>query len=275
MKALWIYADADGKSRIKPLPLPIHKITRPLDAEMFRRQARGENIGRPPRLSPSTGLRSIRISGKQKDPWRTADSRQLVFVLSGCIELTASDGTTALLGPSDILFEDDLSGQGHYIHWRGDCRLLLLGVSDAWVPTGDVTPATTDASVRAAKEQPMLRRMYRASDNKAYFRAFDQLFADPVASLSTVRPVVGFQFVQLPPGAFVDWHPEVVNNFVVVMTGELELEVSGDHAVEVFGPGDVCLAEDRTGEGHIDRAHGEVRLACIQFEDQHLWATPA
>jgi hypothetical protein len=55
------------------------------------------------------------------------------------------------------------------------------------------------------------------------------------------------------------------------MTGKLELEVSGDGDIEVFGPGDVCLAEDRTGEGHIDRMHGETRLALIVFEDDHLW----
>lgn len=270
MKSLWIHADADGKSRLKPLPLLIHKISRPLDAELFRRQARGEDVMRPAKLTPSTGLRAMRVPGERSDTWRTAARRQLLFVLSGSVEATAGDGSAALLGPGDILFEDDISGQGHRMNWRSDCRVLLLGVPDAWTPAGEAAPAAADAPSRAARE-PLLRRMCRAADDKAYFHPFDQLFADAEGKPSAAHPVVGFQFVHMPDGSFVDWHPEVVNNFVLVLTGELELEVSGDRAVEVFGPGDVCLAEDRTGVGHIDRAHGEVRFACIHFEDQHLW----
>lgn len=103
MKSLWIYVDADGKSRVKPLPLPIYRVTEPVDAELFRRQARGEDMRRP-RLPGSTGLRAMRIVGDRTDPWRTADARNLVLVVSGRVELKVGDGRTCSLGPGDILF---------------------------------------------------------------------------------------------------------------------------------------------------------------------------
>jgi len=272
MKALWIYADAGGKSRIKPLPLAITKIKKPLDPEIFRRQARGENVGHP-RLFPSTGLRSMRVVGERNDAWHSAECRQLVFVVAGRIELTVGDGSTSVLAPGDLFFEDDTSGQGHRLRYIGDCRLLFLGVADSWLPEGEFIAETAEASSHQDKE-PLLRCMYTAADSKAYFRPFDELFAAASDQSSGARPTVGFHFVHFPPGSFIDWHPEGVNNFVVVMTGKLELEVSGDRAVETFGPGDVCLAADRTGEGHIDRAHGDLRVALVVLEDQHLWIAP-
>lgn len=270
MKSLWIYADADGNSCFKPLPLPFKRVTKPIDAEIFRRQARGEDAWRPPRLLSSTGLSAMRVVGERNDPWTTAEARHLVFVISGRVELTASDGSTCVLEPGDAYLEDDVSGKGHRVRWVGECRVLRLGGLEPWNPEGEALSATSALSSQASKG-PLLRRMYKASDDKSYFRSFDYLFPEEPGKWSAVRPVIGFSFTHFPPDFFIDWHPEVVNNFVVVMTGELELEV-GDGSVEVFGPGDVCLAEDRTGQGHIDRMHGENRIAVIVFEDQHLWA---
>lgn len=133
-------------------------------------------------------------------------------------------------------------------------------------------PAVGEESHQAQDKAPLPRRMYKAADEKLYFRSFENLFEGEPGQWTAARAVFGFRFVHFPPDSFIDWHPEVVNNFVVVMAGKLELEVSGDGAIEVFGPGDVCLAEDRTGEGHIDRMHGDTRLALIVFEDEHLWA---
>jgi len=41
--------------------------------------------------------------------------------------------------------------------------------------------------------------------------------------------------------------------------------------VELFHPGDVCLAQDCTGEGHIDRVHGFVQVAVLIVDDADLW----
>lgn len=274
MTSHWIYADADGNSRIKPLPLPCKRITKPVDVEIFRRQARGEKVGRPLQLISSTGLSVRRVLGEQHDAWANPQERHLAFIISGRLELTLSDGVTCPLQPGDAYLEEDFSGRGHRVRWIGDCRVLRLAGLESWDAEG--LPATaSEAPSPRTPNGPLLRRMYRASDDKSYFRDFDYLFPEVPSGWSALRPVVGFNFLHFAPGYVFDWHPEVVNNFVVVITGELELEVSGDGSVEVFRPGDVCLAEDRIGHGHIDRMRGETRIAIVVFDDDKLWAPQA
>lgn len=269
MKSVWIYADTAGSSTMRPLPLPFLEAKEPIDPELFRRQARGEDPRRP-RLLGATDLCSMHVSRGRADPFRPAEGRHLVFVVSGEVELGVSDGGTDLLRPGDVFFEDDRVGHGHRVRWSDDCRVLRLGVADSWQPSG-VTPDASEVGPVRGSASPLLRRIYKGADEKSYFARFDNLFPDDSGTWSTARPVTGFRFVHFPPDYFIDWHPEVVNNFVVVMTGRLELETGGDCRVEVFEPGDVCLAEDRTGVGHVDRIHGHTRVALIVLEDEHLW----
>jgi hypothetical protein len=49
-----------------------------------------------------------------------------------------------------------------------------------------------------------------------------------------------------------NWHPAPDRQFVVVMSGRMEIEVS-DGQVRQFGPGRVVLVEDTTGKGHLTR----------------------
>jgi quercetin dioxygenase-like cupin family protein len=56
-----------------------------------------------------------------------------------------------------------------------------------------------------------------------------------------------------------DYHTAPRRQFVINLTGSVDIEV-GDGTVRRLGPGDILLAEDTTGEGHISRAvDGEPR----------------
>jgi hypothetical protein len=113
--------------------------------------------------------------------------------------------------------------------------------------------------------------MVKGADDRSSFHDFPELFGAP-GRWSAVTPLIGFRFIGMAPGTFIDWHPEIVNNLVIIMTGALELEVgAGTNKIELFHPGDVCLAQDRTGEGHIDRVHGFVQVAVLIIEDADLW----
>ena len=57
---------------------------------------------------------------------------------------------------------------------------------------------------------------------------------------------------------FVDWHNAPRRQFVVNLTGEVEIQTS-DGKVRRFGPGSILLAEDLTGKGHISRGVGNVK----------------
>ncbi len=66
----------------------------------------------------------------------------------------------------------------------------------------------------------------------------------------------------------IDWHNAPRRQFVVNLSGEVEIEVS-DGEKRRFGPGSILLAEDLTGKGHISRGIGnsERRTLFIPLAD--------
>jgi hypothetical protein len=55
-----------------------------------------------------------------------------------------------------------------------------------------------------------------------------------------------------PPGGDLDFHVAPRRQFVLHLRGMVEIEC-GDGTKRRFGPGDVLLADDTTGQGHISR----------------------
>lgn len=58
-----------------------------------------------------------------------------------------------------------------------------------------------------------------------------------------------------PAGRYQDWHPAPRRQFVIIMSGQLEIGL-GDGSKHVFGPGSARLVEDTTGQGHTTAVHG-------------------
>jgi uncharacterized cupin superfamily protein len=54
-----------------------------------------------------------------------------------------------------------------------------------------------------------------------------------------------------------DWHPAPARQFVVLLDGEIEIEV-GNGEIRRFTGGEVLLLEDTTGRGHRTRNVGAV-----------------
>ena len=59
----------------------------------------------------------------------------------------------------------------------------------------------------------------------------------------------------MEPGYFKDWHNAPRRQYVITLSGQVEFTI-GDGTVKRLGPGDVLLAEDLTGRGHITRVVG-------------------
>ena len=68
-------------------------------------------------------------------------------------------------------------------------------------------------------------------------------------------PATGVIFRRTPPGGSLDFHPAPRRQLVITLSGAVELEC-GNGAVRRLGPGDVLLADDTTGQGHISRELG-------------------
>ncbi len=64
---------------------------------------------------------------------------------------------------------------------------------------------------------------------------------------------------EFPRGTFLDWHPAPRKQIVIILSGRLEHGFR-DGSRHAFGPGDVRLLVDTTGEGHQTRVLGEESL---------------
>jgi quercetin dioxygenase-like cupin family protein len=96
-------------------------------------------------------------------------------------------------------------------------------------------------------------RIYTGSDNQTHFQDVDlESFAELSAKVGE-GPV---RLNQGPAKSFSDFHNAPRRQYVVVMSGTMEVEI-GDGSTRQFAPGDVLVAEDLTGKGHITRGVGE------------------
>ena len=73
---------------------------------------------------------------------------------------------------------------------------------------------------------------------------------------TVMQGATGIAFRVSPPGYVLDWHCAPRRQYSISLSGMAEIEV-GDGTVARIGPGDVVLAEDLTGQGHITRVVGD------------------
>ncbi len=67
-----------------------------------------------------------------------------------------------------------------------------------------------------------------------------------------------------PPGSVSDWHTAPRRQYVITLSGRGEIEVSGGKKILVE-PGNIELAEDTTGKGHITRVVGTEDRVTLQL----------
>ena len=97
-------------------------------------------------------------------------------------------------------------------------------------------------------------RVYTGDDGETHWEAID-LAATP--DWTSGLPTTDITFREIPVGNFVDWHPAPRRQFVIILSGQLEIGFS-DGTTKVFGPGDARLVADTTGRGHTTGVHGDV-----------------
>lgn len=100
-----------------------------------------------------------------------------------------------------------------------------------------------------------ITRLYTGSDGESHFEEIEVPLKDmgERGRRSELIEVTGIIFMETDGNYFLDWHNVPHQQFSIQLEGHLEIEV-GDGTRRRFGPGDVLLAEDTTGRGHISRA---------------------
>ena len=74
--------------------------------------------------------------------------------------------------------------------------------------------------------------------------------------MSDPQGVTGAIFRETDPGYDLDWHNAPQRQLIVLLDGEIEVEVTSGERRR-FAGGDVLLVEDTTGTGHRTRSIGD------------------
>jgi hypothetical protein len=94
--------------------------------------------------------------------------------------------------------------------------------------------------------------MYTGADGKARWEPIDlQKNPEWLAGFDTTK----IRFASREPGVLQDWHPAPQRQFVIILSGALEIGFE-DGSKKVFEAGDARLVEDTTGKGHTTIAVG-------------------
>lgn len=109
---------------------------------------------------------------------------------------------------------------------------------------------------------PTIWRVYSGDDGQSHVEEMTlpmQSFVDVEGAYgegTELQHTTGIMFRVSPPGYELGWHCAPRRQYSITLAGEAEVEV-GDGTIKRIGPGDVLLAEDLTGQGHVTRVVGE------------------
>lgn len=103
MKLIRFHATADGGSRFEEIEVPVDQPR----TDIFGNTMHQSNAF----ISPS--VRFVELPEGLDQGWHNAPARQLVFVLSGTVEVGTTDGEKRRWSAGAAFIPDDLSGKGH------------------------------------------------------------------------------------------------------------------------------------------------------------------
>ena len=98
-------------------------------------------------------------------------------------------------------------------------------------------------------------RIYTGADERSHFEQLElPVSLSAIGRLSGAIPTTAVFFRDTSEGSpeVMDFHVAPRRQFVLHLRGRAEIEV-GDGSTAQFGPGDLLLADDTTGQGHISR----------------------
>lgn len=119
-----VYADETGETHLAEVHVP-----GPAEPTV------GSSRSRVLRDVPTTTLDLVEATEhRPKLDLHPPPRRQLVVVLRGTIEITATDGDRRRFGPGDVLLAEDMIGKGHYYEDVGEDlpMTISIGIPDHW-----------------------------------------------------------------------------------------------------------------------------------------------
>jgi len=106
--------------------------------------------------------------------------------------------------------------------------------------------------------------LYNGDDGLAHFRdeEIDLTSAHGGVLSTAIMNATGMLFRCNSADYSLDWHPAPRKAFSINLKGAVEVTAS-DGEARVFGPGDIMLADDMGGKGHLSNAVGTEERVCL------------
>lgn len=127
--------------------------------------------------------------------------------------------------------------------------LILLGTWSVFtLRSNDIAAEQKGGTMRVV-------RLYTGPDKKSHFEDIQIPLKDAgkIGFISELYKATGVVFRETTGDYNYDFHPAPRRQYVVNLEGEVEIEV-GDGTKRILRSGEILLAEDTTGQGHISRA---------------------
>ncbi|OGT32031.1 MAG: hypothetical protein A3E87_10810 [Gammaproteobacteria bacterium RIFCSPHIGHO2_12_FULL_35_23] len=97
-------------------------------------------------------------------------------------------------------------------------------------------------------------RLFSGNDGQSHFEDIEiKLAPVHVAHFSMPFATDNIRFGRIEGVDEISWHTQDEPCYIVILQGSMELEI-GDGTKQVLKAGDILLAEDTTGQGHITRS---------------------
>jgi hypothetical protein len=100
-----------------------------------------------------------------------------------------------------------------------------------------------------------ITRIYSGADGESHFEDVEVPLIDRggIGHISQLEGATGVVFRETDGDYDYDFHNAPRRQYVINLDAAVEIEV-GDGTKRVLGPGEILLAEDTTGRGHISRS---------------------
>jgi quercetin dioxygenase-like cupin family protein len=105
----------------------------------------------------------------------------------------------------------------------------------------------------------MIVRIHTGEDGQTHFEDLP-LPAEEESHDVALKAGASLVFRCFPADYFSHWHTAPRRQYIFILAGQVEIGI-GDGTTRRFGPGDVILADDLTGQGHTTRSVGGPRIS--------------
>ena len=113
----------------------------------------------------------------------------------------------------------------------------------------------------------MIIRVYSGDDGESHWEELAVPSTEYGPQAVKLQPDGEMVFHLVPEGRWMDYHIAPRRQFVITLFGEVEIGF-GDGSVVILQPGDIMLAEDKTGRGHTAKIiNGPRAMVSVPISD--------